>query len=91
MTVDEVIAERGKVYGDAHLGHANIGLAWTALVQQHYGLKLPATIPASLVAQMMVVLKIHRAARVFKDDNYLDARAYTNFAEQFQQLEQPQP
>jgi hypothetical protein len=86
--VAETIAERGKIYGDPHQSHTNIGLSWTALIQQHYDIKLATPIPASLVAQMMVAFKMQRSARVFHADNYLDARAYTQFAEDFQQQEQ---
>lgn len=83
--VDAVIEERGKVYGDPYQGHQNIGLAWTAMIQQHYGMDLDHPIPAALVAQMMVVFKMQRSARVFHADNYLDAAAYAEFAEDFQQ------
>jgi len=82
--VDAVVQERGQVYGDPFSAHKNIGLSWTALLQQHYGIDLPHPLPAALVAQMMVVLKMQRAARVYHQDNYLDARAYTGFAEEFQ-------
>lgn len=83
--VAATIAERGKVYGDPYLSHVNIGLSWTALLQQHYGIELAHPIPAELVAQMMVVFKMNRAARVFHADNYLDAHAYVRFADDFQQ------
>lgn len=82
--VQKTIAERGKVYGDPQESHRNIGLAWTALLQQHYGVTLKDPIPAYLVAQMMVVFKINRSARVFKKDNYVDGQAYLSFAENFQ-------
>lgn len=87
MTVDKTITERGKVYGDPYQSHQNIGLAWTGLIQQHYGIKLDHPLPASLVAQMMVQFKMQRSARVFHADNYIDAHAYTKFAEEFQQKE----
>ena len=82
--VAAVIEERGKVYGDPLRSHENIGLAWTGLVQQHYGIQLDHPLPASLVAQMMVVFKMQRSARVFHGDNYVDAEAYTRFAREFQ-------
>jgi hypothetical protein len=85
--VTETIAERGKVYGDPHNSHENIGLSWTALIQQHYGLKLDHPLPAHLVAQMMVTFKMQRAARVYHADNYIDAHAYAKFAEDSQQRE----
>lgn len=81
---EATIAERGKVYGDARLSHENIGLSWTGLIQQHYGIRLDHPLPASLVAQMMVTFKMQRAARVFHADNYLDAGVYMGFAEDFQ-------
>ncbi len=33
---------------------------------------------------MMAALKVQRMARVYHADNYLDARAYLEFAEDFQ-------
>lgn len=83
--ISNIIAERGKVYGDPLTGHANIGLSWTAMLQQHYGLTLDHPLPAALVAQMMVCFKMQRAARVFHKDNYDDAHAYVRFSEEFQQ------
>ena len=82
--VDRTIKERGEVYGDPRLSHINIGLSWTGLIQQHYGVVLDHPIPASLVAQMMTSFKMQRAARVHKIDNYVDAQAYVTFANQFQ-------
>ena len=82
--VGETIAKRGEIYGDPRESHNNIGLSWTALIQQHFEIELPHPIPASLVAQMMVVFKMQRAARVFHRDNYIDAQAYARFAEEFQ-------
>lgn len=87
--VDATIKERGIVYGDPKHSHANIGLSWTGLLQQHYGLTFDHPIPASLVAQMMVTFKMQRSARVFKDDNYIDAKAYLKFGEEFQREEKP--
>ena len=83
--VHTVMEERGKVYGEPHHSHANIGHAWTGLIQQHYGIRLPHTIPHYLVELMMASFKIHRSARVFKSDNYLDCRAYLEFAEHAQE------
>lgn len=83
-TVEATIAERGKVYGDPFQSHTNIGLAWTGLLQQHYGITLDHPLPAALVAQMMVAFKIQRSARVYHADNYTDLAAYSKFAEDFQ-------
>jgi Domain of unknown function (DUF6378) len=83
--VQKTIEERGKVYGDPYQSHQNIGLAWTALIQQHYGITLEHPIPAYLIAQMMAGFKLQRAARVHKKDNYTDAQAYLGFSDDFQQ------
>lgn len=83
-TVAATVQERGKVYGDPSLSHHNIGLSWTGLIQQHYGFKLDHPLPDYLVELMMVAFKVHRSARVFHADNYLDALAYLGFAEQDQ-------
>ena len=83
--VFSTIQERGKVYGEPHHSHANIGLSWTGLIQQHYGITLPAPLPAHLVELMMVAFKVQRSARVFHGDNYVDLRAYAAFAEHAQE------
>lgn len=83
-TVLATIRERGKIYGDPALSHHNIGLSWTGLIQQHYGMKLDHPLPDWLVELMLVAFKVHRAARVYHSDNYVDARAYLKFAEEDQ-------
>jgi hypothetical protein len=82
--IQNIIAERSKVYGDSRLSHENIGLSWTALIQQHYGMTLPHPLPDWLVELMMVGFKLNRSARVYHADNYLDANAYLQFAERDQ-------
>ena len=82
--VAQTVAERGKVYGDPHLSHTNIGLAWTGILQSHFEMELPHAIPASVVELMMVDLKVIRSARFRKDDTYVDAHAYLGFAENSQ-------
>ena len=85
--VAATIAERGKVYGAPHESHVNIGLSWTGLIQQHYGITLDHPLPASVVELMLVAFKAHRASRVYKKDNYIDLAAYAEFAEESQQIE----
>lgn len=82
--VADTVKDRGKFYGDPHDSHENIGLSWTGLIQQHYGIKLPHPLPAHVVEQMMVVFKMHRATKAFHQDNYVDAHAYCGFAEESQ-------
>ena len=83
--VEQTLAERGQVYGDPVLAHENIGLNWTGMIQQHYGIRLDHPIPAHLVALMMVQFKAQRAARVYHPDNFVDGAAYLNIAEKAQQ------
>jgi hypothetical protein len=85
--VSDTIKERGKIYGDPKLSHENIGLAWTGLIQQHYGIRLDHPLPSWMVELMMVDFKTQRSARVFHGDNFLDARAYLLFAEDHQRPE----
>lgn len=85
--VSSTVAERGKVYGQPHESHVNIGLAWTGLIQQHYQMTLPHVIPASLVELMMVQFKANRSCRVYREDNYVDLHAYAQFAEHSQKKE----
>jgi hypothetical protein len=82
--VARTIAERGKVYGEPHLSHKNIGLAFTGIIQQHYSIELPHPLPASVVELMMVAFKVHRSSRVYHADNYVDLKAYAKFAEESQ-------
>ena len=83
--VSKTVEERGLIYGEPELSHENIGLAWTGLLQQHYGLRLDHPLPAWLVELMMAAFKIHRAARVFHEDNYMDLEAYAlRFAKEHQ-------
>lgn len=78
-------AERGQVYGDPLPSHRNIGLSWTGLLQQHYGITLDHPIPPEMVALMMVTFKAQRSCRVFKADNYDDLAVYADFARRFQE------
>jgi hypothetical protein len=82
--VSSTIQQRGQIYGEAHHSHSNIGLSWTGILQQHYGITLPAVIPAHIVELMMVAFKVQRSTRVYHADNYVDLAAYARFAEHAQ-------
>lgn len=79
---DRVLKERAEQYGDATTGHENLGLAWTGLLQNHYGIQLDHPIPADVVLLMMAASKANRAARGLKllDDNYDDGANYFDLA-----------
>jgi hypothetical protein len=75
--------ERGRLYGDHVRGHGNLGLMWTGLLQNHYGIVLPHPIPAHLAEAMMVCNKLNRiAVSPQHEDNYTDAVAYVQMAEE---------
>jgi hypothetical protein len=77
--------ERGRIYGESELSHENIGLAWTAAIQQHYGIRLPYPLKPWLVELMMGQFKIQRAVRVYHEDNYDDLANYAvKFAKEHQ-------
>lgn len=84
--LDAIKAERGRVYGDPALSHENIGLAWTGLIQQHYGVRLDHPLPSWLVSLMMVQFKAQRASRVYHKDNFDDLHNYAGFAEEGQRI-----
>lgn len=84
MTDQQIVDERGKIYGDVALSHESLGLEWTGLLQQHYGRRFEHPLPGWLVAQMLTMFKVHRAARVYHEDNYVDGRNYFRFAQDMQ-------
>lgn len=77
--------ERGKVYGKPRASHRNIGLSWTAIIQQYYGIELPHPIPDHVTAKMMVAFKNQRGLRVWHPDSGDDLRVYADFGDRFQQ------
>lgn len=84
--VHRTIKKRSKIYGDPRLSHENIGLSWTGMIQQHYGLRLDHPLPDWLVELMMVQFKVQRSARIYHGDNYVDMEAYLRFAERDQKI-----
>ena len=79
---NRVIRSRQRQYGPPLHGHACLGKAWTALINEHLQTKL-VDLPPHLVCLMLASLKLHRAAKPFEvtPDTYLDARNYTTLAE----------
>lgn len=82
--VSRTIKERSSIYGPPVESFNNIGLAFTAILQQHYGLTFDHPIPGWLASLMLAQFKNQRAARVFHADNYVDGHAYLRFAEEGQ-------
>lgn len=75
---------KSSIYGLPGESHRNIGLSWTGLINQHYGIRLPHPLPAWLVELMLVVFKTHRAARVYQADTFHDMIQYAEFANRHQ-------
>ena len=84
---EKVREERRPKLGDIEFGHAQLGRYWAASLSEYLQIVIP-DVPATLVALMLVQLKIGRACRpgLFNSDHYLDMRNYTDFAEEFDQL-----
>ena len=82
MKETDVQRKRSKQYGDATAGHRNLGLEWTGILQNHYGITLDHPIPSHVVLLMMAASKINRAATPTpgQPDDYVDARIYLNLA-----------
>lgn len=81
-----VFEERAKIYGEATFCHGNLGLYFTALIQQHYDITLPHPIPSDLAMMMIAANKLNRMARpsAYHEDNFVDMRVYTGMAERAQ-------
>lgn len=80
----EIFKARQKRYGTFIQAHANLGLLWTALIQNYFRIKLPTPIPSHLVLLMMVASKLNRAVAeqgvLLNDDNYTDSEIYLEMA-----------
>lgn len=80
--LNEIIEERGKVYGDPNLSFRVAGKAMTALLESHYQMHLPHDIPPHVMSEIMVVIKACRACVPFDfhEDNYNDQVNYVKLA-----------
>lgn len=77
---------RGKVYGDATTNHRTVGMMWAAMLEQadwpNKG-ELGGGIPPTLVALMMVALKLNRLSRSpGHEDSFVDAQLYLKIAKE---------
>ena len=81
---DRTMQERTAQYGPATFGHANLGLYWTGILQNHFGIELDHPIPAHVVLLMMAASKINRAATPTpgQEDDYIDGKNYLQLAEE---------
>lgn len=76
-----IFLERDAVHGPAIPAHKNLGLIWTAQIQQYYGIELDEPIPAELVFLMMAGSKLTRASkRNYVRDDYIDGSIYIDLA-----------
>jgi hypothetical protein len=70
----DIISERGKDYGPPERNLGRTAALWSAYLGFH--------VSAEQVAVCMSLVKISRMAASYKADNYLDAKAYLEIAEQ---------
>lgn len=82
-----IFLQRQKTYGPFDQCHANLGMAWTALIQNHYHIQLDKPIPAFLAALMLSAMKHVRATNAFHQDNYDDMLNYDQFANALQEAD----
>lgn len=78
----ETQEDREDRYGDGVFGHANLGLVWTSLLQNHYDIEFDHPVPGHLVCLMMAGNKLNRAALPTEPhvDDYVDASGYLDIA-----------
>lgn len=75
--------KRGALYGGVSHGHTCLGKMWTAILENHFQMKLPHDIPAHVALLMMTALKIERAATsTNQPDTYIDGALYFKLAGQ---------
>ena len=85
----EVFERRQKRYGDFINAHENLGLIWTALIQNHFRIILPRPIPSHLVLLMMAGSKLNRAVAeedLLDFDNYDDNKIYIEMAKKAREV-----
>jgi len=73
----DIITERGKDYGSPESNLVRTAALWSAY--------LGTEITAEQVSICMALVKVSRMAASYKADNYLDAKAYLEIAEQLGQ------
>lgn len=71
--LEATTSDRRRDYGHPLPNFLRIALSWTTLLETH--------ITPMQVAEMMVVMKMHRNQHAFKDDNWIDAIGYSNTVE----------
>ncbi len=83
--LEQLKADRQKVYGPALQNHAGIAQMWACLLQPHAErIARMEPLPPHVVALMMVALKLNRMRIEFHKDNYDDLTNYLSFAEEWQ-------
>lgn len=81
-SLDVISQERQDLYGDPDVMFHATGVAVTAIIEAHYGIILPHTIPPHVIAQIDVVKKAVRAAAStrYNEDDYVDEQNYVRLA-----------
>lgn len=87
IDIKEIRKVKDAQYGDPSISLTNIGLSWTATLQQYYGITLDKPIPAPIVAQMYANAKLIRLAtpnlpKAGFDDNLVDTKVYVDIIEE---------
>lgn len=76
-----IFLSQSAIYGPATFGHGNVGLIWTAQLQQYYGIELDEPVPSKLVLLMMAGSKLNRASGPnYRGDSFADGSFYFDLA-----------
>jgi hypothetical protein len=83
--LEQIKAERGKVYGDPKRNHEGIAQMWASIFQPHAEtIAQGKPLPGHVIALCMVLLKVNRMRLRYHQDNYDDLRNYLDFAQEMQ-------
>ena len=87
-----IFDNRDEKYGPFIPMHRNLGLIWAGIIQNHFNIELPGSLPAHLVLLMLAASKINRASLekiTDDDDSFADARIYMQLAKEAKEKEKP--
>jgi len=69
--------QRGTLYGGATDNMRDLGYAFTAILESHYGITLPHPIPREVASLLLIALKLLRIAHTpDHEDSHLDLENY---------------
>jgi hypothetical protein len=83
----EIRIQREKFYGNPAFNMDTTAMMLTGLIENHFQIRLPHTIPGHVWALALVAMKLNRAAFALNEDNYDDAINYLRIAAERQRAQ----